>query len=144
MEKAYRFRLYPTAVQENLIQRTFGCCRFVLKKCIDFLGDMLYNGEKERLVITVSVYTQRINNIVERLPETEQRFIFELVKRISRTDNLSVTNELNFELINQRQKETVKSIIDNLTANEPIVDNEFDEILISGISLRTPEELDEL
>lgn len=29
MERSYKFRLYPTANQETLIQRTFGCCRFV-------------------------------------------------------------------------------------------------------------------
>lgn len=29
MEKAYKFRLYPNREQETLIQRTFGCCRFV-------------------------------------------------------------------------------------------------------------------
>ena len=29
MEYAYRFRIYPNAAQEDLIQRTFGCVRFV-------------------------------------------------------------------------------------------------------------------
>lgn len=29
MEYSYKFRIYPTSMQENLIQRTFGCCRFV-------------------------------------------------------------------------------------------------------------------
>lgn len=29
MEYSYKFRLYPTPTQENLIQRVFGCCRFV-------------------------------------------------------------------------------------------------------------------
>lgn len=29
MEYSYKFRIYPTQEQENLIQRTFGCCRFV-------------------------------------------------------------------------------------------------------------------
>ncbi len=29
MEYSYKFRIYPTNVQKNLIQRTFGCCRFV-------------------------------------------------------------------------------------------------------------------
>lgn len=29
MERSYKFRIYPTREQENLIQRTFGCCRFV-------------------------------------------------------------------------------------------------------------------
>ena len=30
--KAYKFRLYPNAEQEILIQRTFGCCRFVFNR----------------------------------------------------------------------------------------------------------------
>lgn len=29
MEYSYKFRLYPNKEQETLIQRTFGCCRFV-------------------------------------------------------------------------------------------------------------------
>ena len=29
MEYSYKFRIYPSSLQENLIQRTFGCCRFV-------------------------------------------------------------------------------------------------------------------
>lgn len=29
MEYAYKFRLYPNGTQINLIERTFGCCRFV-------------------------------------------------------------------------------------------------------------------
>lgn len=29
MEYAYKFRIYPTKAQQNLIQRTFGCTRFV-------------------------------------------------------------------------------------------------------------------
>ena len=29
MEYSYKFRIYPTREQESLIQRTFGCCRYV-------------------------------------------------------------------------------------------------------------------
>ena len=29
MEYSYKFRIYPNARQENLMQRTFGCCRFM-------------------------------------------------------------------------------------------------------------------
>ena len=29
MEKAYKFRIYPTEAQTALIQKTFGCTRFV-------------------------------------------------------------------------------------------------------------------
>lgn len=32
MEYSYKFRIYPTNEQENLIQRTFGCCRFVYNR----------------------------------------------------------------------------------------------------------------
>lgn len=29
MEYSYKFRIYPNKEQENLMQRTFGCCRFI-------------------------------------------------------------------------------------------------------------------
>jgi len=29
MEKAYKFRIYPTSEQETLLQKTFGCARYV-------------------------------------------------------------------------------------------------------------------
>lgn len=32
MEYSYKFRIYPNTKQENLIQRTFGCCRFVYNR----------------------------------------------------------------------------------------------------------------
>lgn len=38
MEYSYRFRLYPTKSQETLIQRTFGCSRFVFNH---FLADRM-------------------------------------------------------------------------------------------------------
>ena len=35
MEKAYKFRIYPNKTQENLIQKTFGCVRFVYNYFLD-------------------------------------------------------------------------------------------------------------
>ncbi len=32
MEKAYKFRLYPNPEQETLLQKTFGCCRFIFNR----------------------------------------------------------------------------------------------------------------
>lgn len=32
MEKSYKFRIYPTSEQQILINKTFGCCRFVYNK----------------------------------------------------------------------------------------------------------------
>lgn len=43
MEKSYKFRIYPTAVQVEQIQKTFGCARFVfnhyLAKRIELYGE---------------------------------------------------------------------------------------------------------
>lgn len=36
--RAYKFRMYPTEAQEVLIQKTFGCCRFIYNK---MLGDKI-------------------------------------------------------------------------------------------------------
>ena len=48
MEKAYKYRIYPNKKQQELIQRTFGCCRFVyntyLAKRIE-----IYEQNKETL-----------------------------------------------------------------------------------------------
>ncbi|PWG66683.1 RNA-guided endonuclease InsQ/TnpB family protein [Bifidobacterium callitrichidarum] len=34
VKRAYRFRFYPTAQQENLLRRTLGCCRLVYNKAL--------------------------------------------------------------------------------------------------------------
>ena len=34
MEKAYKFQLYPTTTQEELIRKTIGCSRFVYNKTL--------------------------------------------------------------------------------------------------------------
>ena len=48
MEKSYKYRMYPNKEQEELIQKTFGCCRFVynhfLAKRIE-----LYKQDKSNL-----------------------------------------------------------------------------------------------
>jgi hypothetical protein len=35
LRKAYRFRIYPDASQEELFRRTIGCCRLVYNLCLD-------------------------------------------------------------------------------------------------------------
>jgi putative transposase len=35
MRKAYKFRIYPNATQEELFRRTVGCCRLVYNLCLD-------------------------------------------------------------------------------------------------------------
>lgn len=44
MEYSYKFRIYPTFTQETLIQRTFGCCRFVFNH---FLSERIAKYKKD-------------------------------------------------------------------------------------------------
>ena len=38
MEKAYRYRIYPNKQQQELIQKTFGCVRFVYNYYLIFFS----------------------------------------------------------------------------------------------------------
>ena len=40
MEKAYRYRIYPNKKQQEIIAKTFGCCRFVYNKYLAKRIDM--------------------------------------------------------------------------------------------------------
>lgn len=35
MERAYEIRIYPNATQRELIERTFGCCRWIYNRCLE-------------------------------------------------------------------------------------------------------------
>lgn len=45
MLKAYKYRIYPNKQQEELIQKTFGCCRFVYNQTLAYRKDK-YEKEK--------------------------------------------------------------------------------------------------
>src|SRR4028119_568857 len=46
MEKAYRYRFYPTAEQENLLRRTMGCTRLVYNKALAYRTKSLYERQE--------------------------------------------------------------------------------------------------
>lgn len=48
MLKAYKYRLYPNKKQEILIQKTFGCCRFVYNQTLAHRKEM-YETKKESM-----------------------------------------------------------------------------------------------
>ena len=58
MNRAYKFRIYPTRKQEILIHKTFGCCRFVYNH---MLADkkQAYEEKKKTIKITPAAYAQR-------------------------------------------------------------------------------------
>lgn len=48
MQRAYRYRFYPTPEQENLLRRTVGCCRFVYNRALAIRSEA-WTQRQERL-----------------------------------------------------------------------------------------------
>ena len=46
MEKAYKYRVYPNKKQQELIQKTFGCARFVYNYFLDLRIKAYQNSNK--------------------------------------------------------------------------------------------------
>ena len=40
MLKAYKYRIYPNKEQEVIIQKTFGCCRFVYNQTLKYRKEL--------------------------------------------------------------------------------------------------------
>ncbi|WP_231036016.1 helix-turn-helix domain-containing protein [Pectinatus sottacetonis] len=51
MEKAFKFRIYPNKTQELLLQKTFGCVRYVFNHYLD-MRIKAYNNDKTTLTYT--------------------------------------------------------------------------------------------
>lgn len=46
MQKAFKYRFYPTPEQENLLRRTKGCTRLVYNKALALRTDAYYKEQK--------------------------------------------------------------------------------------------------
>ena len=46
MNKGVKFRIYPNKKQQNLINQTLGCCRFIYNMGLDMRNKAFENGEK--------------------------------------------------------------------------------------------------
>ena len=73
MLKSYKFRLYPNKEQETLIQKTFGCVRFVYNQCLAYKIDK-YKTEE------VSLSKIDINNYKNHTLKAEYEWLKEVDK----------------------------------------------------------------
>lgn len=73
MVRAYKYRIYPNKQQEELIQKTFGCVRFVYNQCLAYKIDK-YKNEK------VSVSKFDCNNYKNRVLKKEYEWLKEVDK----------------------------------------------------------------
>ena len=73
MFKSYKFRLYPNNNQEVLLQKTFGCVRFVYNQCLAYRIDK-YNNEN------ISLSKFDINNYKNQVLKKEYTWLKEVDK----------------------------------------------------------------
>lgn len=73
MLKAYKYRIYPNKAQETLIQKTFGCCRFVYNQTLAYRKN-LYETEKK------SMSKMDCNNHVNRVLKHDYEWLKEVDK----------------------------------------------------------------
>ena len=59
MLKGYKYRIYPSKQQEKLIQKTFGCCRFVYNQCLSFKINKYKNENISMSKIDLNNYCNR-------------------------------------------------------------------------------------
>lgn len=79
--KAYKYRIYPNKTQEELIQKTFGCTRFVYNRMLDNCINLYKESKK-------SLSFQDKNDIVNKEYKSE----FEWLKEV---DKFALTNAMN-------------------------------------------------
>ena len=73
MLKSYKFRLYPNEEQEKLLQKTFGCVRFVYNQCLAYKIDK-YKNEN------ISLSKFDVNNYKNRVLKKEYEWLQEVDK----------------------------------------------------------------
>ncbi len=73
MLKAYKYRIYPNKQQEEQIQKTFGCCRFVYNQMLAYRKE-LYETKKE------SMSKIDCNNYVNQVLKKEYEWLKEVDK----------------------------------------------------------------
>ena len=82
MEQAFKFRIYPDDIQKDLIEQTFGCCRFV------------YNHFRAEREFAYHVFNQSLsyNQQVIQIPVLKQKF--EWLKQVDSTALQSACRQL--------------------------------------------------
>ncbi|MCI0985838.1 IS200/IS605 family element RNA-guided endonuclease TnpB [Clostridioides difficile] len=84
VKKAYKFRLYPNKKQQELINKTFGCCRFVYNKYLAKRIDV-YKNDKE--TFTYKQCSSDLTNLKKELNWLKEPDKFSLQNALKDLDN---------------------------------------------------------
>ena len=60
MLKSYKYRLYPNKEQSTLLQKTFGCCRFVYNQTLDYRKKLYETENKSMNKFSCNQYVNRV------------------------------------------------------------------------------------
>ena len=64
MEKAFKYRIYPNKKQQELIQKTFGCCRFVYNYYLNMRKE---SYEKDKTSVTYNMCSKNLTLLKKQL-----------------------------------------------------------------------------
>lgn len=84
MEKAYKFRIYPNKQQKELINKTFGCCRFVYNK---YLAKRIELYENNRETYSYKQCSSDLTNLKKELVWLKEVDKYSLQNSLKDLDN---------------------------------------------------------
>ena len=84
MEKAYKFRLYPNKKQQELINKTFGCCRFVYNR---YLAKRIEIYENNKETFTYKQCSSDLTNLKKELEWLKEPDKFSLQNALKDLEN---------------------------------------------------------
>ena len=84
MEKAYKFRMYPNKKQQELINKTFGCCRFVYNK---YLAKRIEVYKNDKETFTYKQCSSDLTNLKKELKWLKEPDKFSLQNALKDLDN---------------------------------------------------------
>ncbi len=84
MEKAYKFRIYPNNNQKELINKTFGCVRFVYNK---YLAKKIETYENSKETLTYKQCSSELTNLKKELKWLKEPDKFSLQNSLKDLEN---------------------------------------------------------
>ena len=83
MEKCYKLRLYPNRRQRRLLDKTFGCSRFVYNYFLNKCNTLIENGENRLSYTECSRLLTQLKKELLWLKEPDSRALQNVLKDLS-------------------------------------------------------------
>lgn len=126
MLKGFEYRIYPNKAQEILIQKTFGCCRFIYNQALDYRIKQYEAGNKVNYYDTTSLLTEmKHKQEYEWLNEVDSISLQQSLKDLDRAYKNFFTLHNNFPKFKSKHTHHKTFRTQNINNNISIVDNKL-------------------